>query len=216
MKKIIAFAFALTFALVSTQIASAQSPERGDRPQPPRGDFMAALRTDDGRLDLSKLPDQTPPERKEALKAADKDGDGFLTREELRNMPRPKFRFNEGERPDFINEDNAFIVDKTIEAIKAADKNGDGIIDADEQKAVADVVREKSPALPRFLAIVLGSFQDRFGAPNGDRGPWAGRMGDRPQGDRRPGQTGDRPQGNRRPQGDRPQNRNARRAPQAG
>ena len=226
MKKTIAFAMALTVALASAQTGLAQRPERGDRPQRPEGGFMASARTDDGRLDLSKLPEQTPQERKDALKAADKDGDGFLTPEELRAMPRPKFRFNEGEKPDFINDDNAFIVDKTIEAIKAADKNGDGIIDADEQKAVADVVREKSPALPRFLAIVLGDFQNRFGAPDGARGFRPGQMGDRPQGDRRPGQAGDRPQGdrrpqtgdrqpNRRPQGDRPQNREGRRAPQA-
>ena len=207
MKKLFTLVLTLSAALASAQFATAQGPERGDRPQRPFGDFMAAARTDDGRIDLSKLPDQIPQERKDAFKAADKDNDGFLTREELSAMPRPKFQFREGEKPDFLNDDNAFIVDKAIEAIKAADKNKDGIIDEEEQRAAANVVREKSPMFPRFIALLFGDMQGRFGAPNGGFGP--GMMGQgRPQGDRPQGRAGQRPQGDR-PQGARPQNRRA-------
>ena len=55
MKKILTLALTLFATLASSQIATAQGPERGDRPQRPSGDFMAAARTDDGRIDLSKL-----------------------------------------------------------------------------------------------------------------------------------------------------------------
>ena len=114
--------------------------------------------------------------------------------------------------PDFLNDDNAFIVDKTIEAIKAADKNKDGIIDEEEQNAVAKVVREKTPMFPRFLAIVFGDLQGRFGPGQVGQRP-QGPEGDRPQGDRPQGRAGQRPRGDRpqgdRPQGDRPQNRRA-------
>lgn len=190
MNKLFAFTVSLSAALVAAQFAVAQPPEENRGPMPPRGDFFAEARDADGRIDLSKLPEQMPQDRKDALKQADKDGDGFLTPEELRDAPRPKFVFKEGERPDFVNENNEFIVEKTIEAIKAADKNNDGIIDADEQKAVADVVREKTPALPRFVAMVLGEIQDRFG---GSQGPGFGFQGG-PQGEFRPDQPGDRPQ----------------------
>jgi hypothetical protein len=40
----------------------------------------------DGKIELAKLPEQMPQERKDALKAADKDGDGFLTGEEMRGV----------------------------------------------------------------------------------------------------------------------------------
>ena len=37
----------------------------------------------DGKLDLSKLPEQLPQEFKDRMKNADKDGDGFLSGDEL-------------------------------------------------------------------------------------------------------------------------------------
>ncbi|MCF0234264.1 MAG: hypothetical protein HUK22_04715, partial [Thermoguttaceae bacterium] len=89
MKKTIAFA-ALTFsALVGVGFAQ-DGQQAPNRPQGAFG-FLRAARTEDGKVDLSKLPEQMPQERKDAIKAADKDGDGFLTPEELRAaFPRPE------------------------------------------------------------------------------------------------------------------------------
>ncbi len=188
----------------------------GDRPgmgqpgpmgmqRPGFGDAM-----EDGKLNLKKLPEFFPPEMKEALQKADKDEDGFVSVEEMRAMPRPKFQFPDGKKPEFLNDDNAFIVEKTIETIKQADADSNNVINEDEQRAIAEFVREHYPALPMFLNREL-SVQPAFGPqpfgrfgqqgrPNGDRGPQGRPEGDRPQG--RP--NGDRgPQG--RPEGDRPQ-----------
>ena len=51
---------------------------RGDGQRPQRPPFM----TEDGKIDLSKLGNNMPAERVEAMKKADKDGDGFLSAEE--------------------------------------------------------------------------------------------------------------------------------------
>lgn len=169
-----------------------------------RPGFAEAM--EDGKLNLSKLPETFPPAMKETLQNADKDGDGFLTIEEMRAMPRPKFQFPEGKKPDFLNDDNAFIVEKTIETLKKADEDGNGVINEEEQRAVADYVRENYPAFPLFLNQAL-SARTQFGfpgfggpgmqgRPNGDRGPQGRREGDRdpqarPNGDRGPqGQPG--------------------------
>ena len=146
----------------------------------------------DGKLDLSKLPEQFPQQRKDEMKAADKDGDGFLTMEELRDMPRPKFQFREGERPEFINADNAVNLEKLAAFLKEFDKNNDGILDADEQKAFGDAVREKHRSLPLFInqtiggGFAFGGFgfggQPGFGGPQfggqpGFGGPQGGQPG---------------------------------------
>ncbi|MBQ2791472.1 MAG: hypothetical protein IJE97_17695, partial [Thermoguttaceae bacterium] len=81
----------------------------------------------DGKLELAKLPEQMPQERKDALKAADKDGDGFLTAEEMRSAA-PKV-----ERPAFLADDGKIDVAKLTEALKAAYKKNDGFIDQDER-----------------------------------------------------------------------------------
>ncbi len=178
--------------------------------------FGAAFK--DGKIELAKLPEQTPQERKDALKAADKDGDGFLSGDELRAVAPPKFQFPEGKRPDFVAEDGRIDVAKLTETIKALDKNGDGFIDQDEKKAAFAAAREKfgpgffanfvRPQAPFGFGPQFGPGAD-FGGPNGPQG-W---NGDRPRGDR-PGQMrdGDRPRGDRpgqmrdgdRPRGDRP------------
>ncbi len=46
--------------------------------------MFGEARLEDGRIDLSKLPKETPKEVLENLKKADKDNDGFLSQEELR------------------------------------------------------------------------------------------------------------------------------------
>ena len=125
------------------------------------------------KLDLSKLPEQFPQERKDEMKAADKDGDGFLSMEEFRDLPRPKFQFREGERPEFIDENNAINLEKLSASLKEFDKNSDCILDADEQKALGDVVREKYRSLPFFINQIIGTgFQ--FGGQPGFGGPQFG------------------------------------------
>ena len=171
-----------------------------------RAPFFGGAMTD-GKLDLSKLPEQMPQERKDEMKKADKDGDGFLTMEEMRELfPRPRFRFPEGRKPDFVNDDNAIVIDKLVEALKACDKNSDGIIDEEEQKAMAETAREKFGfSLQMYIQNVLGApgafgmgmgpgfgmgmgpapqwGQPGFGGPGMGQGPRRG--GDRgPRGDR--------------------------------
>ena len=172
---------------------------------PQRGPFGDAMT--DGKLDLSKLPEQMSQERKDEMKKADKDGDGFLTMEEMRELfPRPRFQFPDGKKPDFVNDDNAIVIDKLVEALKACDKNSDGIIDEEEQKAMAETAREKFGfSLQMYIQNVLGApgafgmamgpgfgmgmgpapqwGQPRFGGP--EMGQGARRGGDRgPRGDR--------------------------------
>ena len=169
----------------------------GFGPQGPR--FGEAFK--DGKLELAKLPEQMPQERKDALKAADKDGDGFLTGEEMRNAaPKP-------EKPAFLADDGKIDVAKLTEAIKAADKNNDGFIDQDERKTAFEAAQKKFG--PMFFArFAPAPFAPQWGAPQ----PWGGQ---RPQGDfnRGPRREGERPQGdwNRgprrrggRPEGDQP------------
>ncbi len=182
------------------------APNGGPGAGAPRAPFFGGAMTD-GKLDLSKLPEQMPQERKDEMKKADKDGDGFLTMEEMRELfPRPRFRFPEGRKPDFVNDDNAIVIDKLVEALKACDKNSDGIIDEEEQKAMAETAREKFGfSLQMYIQNVLGApgafgmgmgpgfgmgmgtapqwGQPGFGGPGMDQGPRRG--GDRgPRGDR--------------------------------
>ena len=182
------------------------APNGGPGAGAPRAPFFGGAMTD-GKLDLSKLPEQMPQERKDAMKKADKDGDGFLTMEEMRELfPRPRFRFPEGRKPDFVNDDNAIVIDKLVEALKACDKNSDGIIDEEEQKAMAETAREKFGfSLQMYIQNVLGApgafgmgmgpgfgmgmgpapqwGQPGFGGPGMGQGPRRG--GDRgPRGDR--------------------------------
>ena len=149
----------------------------------------------DGKLDLSKLSDQIPQERKDALKAADKDGDGFLTAAEMRDaFPRPKFQFPEGKKPDFIDDDNGIVIEKLVVALKSFDKDNDGVISAEEQKVIADSVqKEFGPSFPIFVQTIIATpFGGGFGFPGPGFGGFQGRG---PQGG--PGDANNRqPRGN--------------------
>ena len=188
----------------------------------PRSPFGNAFA--DGKLELSKLPENLPEEVKARFASADKDEDGFLTVEEMQNMPRPKFQFSEGQKPDFINDDNAIVIEKLVDAIKKADTNNDGLIDTDELKTAAESIREKSPETPRFINNLFNSAQPGMfgmgmgmmgmgprpdqGGPNADGQPGAGRPNARQQGNRQQGdarQQGNRQQGDARQQGNRQQ-----------
>ena len=169
----------------------------------------------DGKIELAKLPEQMSQERKDALKAADKDGDGFLTGEEMRSAA-PKV-----ERPAFLADGGKIDVAKLTEALKAADKNSDGFIDQDERKDAVDAAQKKfGPMffarllqLPAPIAPQWGAPQPWGAWPQGDFNRGQRRDGERPQGDfnRAPRRDGERPQGdfnrNRAPrrEGDRPQ-----------
>lgn len=124
------------------------------------GPFGAPGMMTDGKLDLSKLPEQMPQERKDAWKAADKDGDGFLTSEEMRDVPRPKFQFPEGKKPEFVDNDNGLVIEKITEALKYFDKNNDGIVSAEEQKEMSEAIqREFGPSFMMFIRNVVGGPQ---------------------------------------------------------
>ena len=188
----------------------------------PRSPFGNAFA--DGKLELSKLPENLPEEVKARFASADKDEDGFLTVEEMQNMPRPKFQFSEGQKPDFINDDNAIVIEKLVDSIKKADTNNDGLIDTDELKTAAESIREKSPETPRFINNLFNSAQPGMfgmgmgmmgmgprpdqGGPNADGQPGAGRPNARQQGNRQQGdarQQGNRQQGDARQRGNRQQ-----------
>lgn len=150
----------------------------------------------DGKIEIAKLPERIPQEQKDKMKAADKDGDGFLTRDEMKELA-PKF-----EKPAFLAEDGKIDVAKLTEALKAADKNNDGFIDQDERKNALEAAQKKfGPMFFARLTLTPAPFAPQWGAPQ----PW----GAWPQGDwnRAPRRDGDRPQGDRgqRRRGDRPQ-----------
>ncbi len=194
-------------------------------PQGPRfGVPMFGDAFKDGKIEIAKLPERIPQEQKDKMKAADKDGDGFLTAEEMKALA-PKF-----ERPAFLAEGGKIDVAKLTEALKAADKNNDGFIDQDERKDAVDAAQKKFG--PMFLTrLTQGSapFAPQWGAPqpwgawpqaDWNRGPrregdwpkadWQRgprREGDRPQAERGQRRNGDRPQAERgqRRRGDRPQ-----------
>lgn len=150
----------------------------------------------DGKLDLSKLSEETPQELKDSLKAADKDGDGYLSEDELKNaMPRPKFQFPEDKKPDFVNDDNGIILAKLAESLKSFDKNSDGIIDEEEQKNLTDTVREKyGPSLSMFFQNILGG-QRGMGRPGFGGSQGMGQPGFGPNGSQDMGQPGFGPGG---------------------
>ena len=197
MKKTILFATLLastaTFAIAQDGGPSPRGPRFGG-PGPMFGDAFK-----DGKIEIAKLPEQTPQEHKDKMKAADKDGDGFLTREEMKELA-PKF-----EKPAFLAEDGKIDVAKLTEALKAADKNGDGFIDQDERKNALEAAQKKF--VPMFFArltLTPAPFAPQWGAPqpwgawpqpDWNRGPR--RDGDRPQPDwnRGPRRDGDRPRG---------------------
>ena len=196
-------------------------PGFGPGPQAPRfGGPMFGDAFKDGKIEIAKLPERIPQEQKDKMKAADKDGDGFLTAEEMKALA-PKF-----EKPAFLADGGKIDVAKLTEALKAADKNNDGFIDQDERKNALEAAQKKfGPMFFARLTLTPAPFAPQWGAPQ----PWGAwpqgdwnraprRDGDRPQGDwnRAPRRDGDRPQGdwNRasrrdgdRPQGDRGQHR---------
>ena len=190
----------------------------------PRSPFAEAFA--DGKLDLSKLPENLPEDVKTRFTSADKDEDGFLTVEEMQNMPRPNFQFSEGQKPDFINDDNAIVIEKLLVAIKKADTNEDGLIDTDELKTAAASIRENSPEVPRFINNLFNSTQPGMfgmgmmgmglrpnqGGPNAEGQPGPGRPNARQQGDAR--QQGNRQQGAARQQGNRQQGNRQQGGPQ--
>ena len=190
----------------------------------PRSPFAEAFA--DGKLDLSKLPENLPEDVKTRFISADKDEDGFLTVEEMQNMPRPNFQFSEGQKPDFINDDNAIVIEKLLVAIKKADTNEDGLIDTDELKTAAASIRENSPEVPRFINNLFNSTQPGMfgmgmmgmglrpnqGGPNAEGQPGPGRPNARQQGDAR--QQGNRQQGAARQQGNRQQGNRQQGGPQ--
>ena len=211
MKKTILFAALLastaTFAIAQDGGPGPRGPRFGG-PGPMFGDAFK-----DGKIEIAKLPERIPQEQKDKMKAADKDGDGFLTAEEMKALA-PKF-----EKPAFLADGGKIDVAKLTEALKAADKNNDGFIDQDERKNALETAQKKfGPMFFARLTLTPAPFAPQWGAPQ----PWGAwpkadwnraprRDGDRPQGDwnRAPRRNGDRPQAdwNRAPRrdGDRPQ-----------
>ena len=193
------------------------APGFGPGPQAPRfGGPMFGDAFKDGKIEIAKLPERIPQEQKDKMKAADKDGDGFLTAEEMKALA-PKF-----ERPAFLADGGKIDVAKLTEALKAADKNNDGFIDQDERKEAVDAAQKKfGPMVLTRLTQGSAPVVPQWGAwPQADWNRGQRRDGERPQGDfnrnRAPRREGDRPQANsqrgqrrdgERPQGDRAQRR---------
>lgn len=74
-----------------------RGPRRGDRG--PMRDPLADARTEDGQIDISKLPDRMPEEFRNRFKEADADGNGLLDADEQASMPfgrRDRVDRNEG------------------------------------------------------------------------------------------------------------------------
>ena len=159
-------------------------PGFGPGPQAPRfGGPMFGDAFKDGKIEIAKLPERIPQEQKDKMKAADKDGDGFLTAEEMKALA-PKF-----EKPAFLADGGKIDVAKLTEALKAADKNNDGFIDQDERKNALEAAQKKfGPMFFARLTLTPAPFAPQWGAPQ----PW----GAWPQGDwnRAPRRDGDRPQ----------------------
>ncbi|MBQ7815500.1 MAG: hypothetical protein IJ387_13535, partial [Thermoguttaceae bacterium] len=76
MKKTILFA-----ALLASTATFAIAQDGGPGPRGPRPER---------KIELSKLPEQMPQARKDALKAADKDGNGFVEGDELKALAPPR------------------------------------------------------------------------------------------------------------------------------
>ncbi|MDO4587749.1 MAG: SUMF1/EgtB/PvdO family nonheme iron enzyme [Planctomycetia bacterium] len=117
-----------------------------------RPDFM----TEDGQIDLSKIPENIPEEMREQWLQADKDGDGFLNQEERQTLFGNRGGFPGGsmfQRPDFMTEDGQIDLSKIPENIPEemreqwlqADKDGDGFLNQEEQRAQWEQMRLQRP-----------------------------------------------------------------------
>ena len=136
-------------------------PGFGPGPQAPRfGGPMFGDAFKDGKIEIAKLPERIPQEQKDKMKAADKDGDGFLTAEEMKALA-PKF-----EKPAFLADGGKIDVAKLTEALKAADKNNDGFIDQDERKNALEAAQKKfGPMFFARLTLTPAPFAPQWGAP---------------------------------------------------
>ncbi|MBR0226014.1 MAG: hypothetical protein IJL92_08165, partial [Thermoguttaceae bacterium] len=140
----------------------------------------------DGKLELSKLPEQTPQGIKDNLKNADKDSDGFLSEEEFKAITppwgfhAPQFGAPMGGQPGFGGpqgpgffgdafKDGKLELSKLPEQtpqgikdnLKNADKDSDGFLSEEEFKAITPPWGFHAP---QFGAPMGG--QPEFNKPN--------------------------------------------------
>lgn len=149
------------------------NPENGDREERPMRDPFEAARTEDRQIDLSKLPESIPERMTARLTEADKNADGFLSREEQNEL----FNFNRrggepGDGPrtrpgpggpggpgglfaameNAKTEDGQFNIEKWMDGLRegweklfaAMDKDGDGFLSQEEQKGFTPPRRPRS------------------------------------------------------------------------
>ncbi|MDO5554557.1 MAG: EF-hand domain-containing protein [Planctomycetia bacterium] len=168
MKRFVYLTLAAASFLLLTCIAQAQpggepgqAPQGGPQGRGPRPAFL----TDDGSIDLSKLTvtERMPAEQIENMKAADADGDGLLTRDEMRNgninfggrgpgmpggmaggaggsgMLRWLFR-------DAVKEDGRLKIADVTKILKKFDKNKDGYLNDEELQAFAAASAPRGPS----------------------------------------------------------------------
>lgn len=118
------------------------SAPKGNR-EPARGatpSFMRDIMTDDGKIDLAKLEkSRMSAEQKQHFQKADKNKDGFVDREEMRDIMR------NSARPEGFGESGRFLFMRSVMTedgrvdlgkLNKADKNGDGFLDREELKAL--------------------------------------------------------------------------------
>ena len=99
MKKTILFAALLastaTFAIAQDGGPESKEPKNAFPPQENAPKFggpgpMFGDAFKDGKIEIAKLPEQTPQEHKDKMKAADKDGNGFVEGDEWKALFPPR------------------------------------------------------------------------------------------------------------------------------
>lgn len=110
-------------------------PDENNRRPGENGNFLKQAQTQDGKIDLSKLPAKMPAEMKANLTKADLDNDGFLDQQEQKNIfPRFNERMPSGK--DLIREatdkEGKIEIAKVIDSLKVADTDQNNLLTSDE------------------------------------------------------------------------------------
>ena len=101
--------------------------------------FLKQAQTQEGKIDLSKLPEQLPDKIKANFKKADLDKDGYLDQQEQKNI-FPRFNGGMPDEKDLIREatdkEGKIEIAKIINSLKEADTDKNNLLTSDEfQKA---------------------------------------------------------------------------------
>ncbi len=154
----------------STTTADKPAPKReeqppADGPESPDFDPFANIRDEEGRCPVSKMAELSAVEFGEVLNVADKDGDGFLSKEEQKQFPflNPNNKAAQPQGPigpdmgkavkSAKTKDGKLEIEKFLDAIRSSsqkifsqyDKDGDGYLDDEELRAMDAPPGEEPP-----------------------------------------------------------------------